>query len=253
MRGKFSIPFDSETHEEVLAKLLHMFQSSRDRMSSRHEKWRKSEDLFRAYLPETEMSSKKQRAREQGSASQFSEVVLPYSYALALTSHTYSSSVFLGRDPIWQYKGRHGESEQSTQCLEALMEYNQTVGDMAVPEFVFLLDAIKYGCGVVHSDYAKEFHIFSEYVPMAPTLGGIDLGADPKWELVEERVEGYCGNRLTNVRCYDWFPDPGVPLVNFQDGEFCGHTLLMSIDRLRSMQHEWDLFNLPCLLYTSDA
>src|SRR5678815_1334364 len=151
MRGKFSIPFDSETHEEVLAKLLHMFQSSRDRMSSRHEKWRKAEDLYRAYLPETEASAKKARAREQGSASQFSEVVLPYSYALALTSHTYATSVFLGRDPVWQVKGRHGETEQSTQCLEALLSYNQDIGDMAVPEFIWLLDAIKYGCGVVGS------------------------------------------------------------------------------------------------------
>jgi hypothetical protein len=106
--GKFKINFDSETHQEVLDKLLHMFSSSRNRMSSRHEKWKKAEDLYRAYLPDTESSAKKQRAREQGSASQFSEVVLPYSYALALTSHTYATSVFLGRDPVWQFRGRHG-------------------------------------------------------------------------------------------------------------------------------------------------
>ena len=247
MTGKFKIPFSSETHEEVLDKLLHMFSSSRNRMSSRHEKWKIAENLFRAYLPETEASSKKQRAREQGSASQFSEVILPYSYALALTSHTYATSVFLGRDPVWQFRGRHGETEQSTQCLEALIAYNQDIGDMATNEFIWLLDAIKYGCGVVGSDYAKEYQIFSEYVPMAPMLGGIDLGADPKWELVEERVEGYCGNRLTNVRPYDWYPDPGVPLVNFQDGEFCGHTMMMGLERLRSMKNEWDLFNLDQL------
>jgi hypothetical protein len=247
MTGKFKIPFDSETHEEVLDKLLHMFSSSRNRMSSRHDKWKIAEDLFRSYLPITEASAKKQRAREQGSASQFSEVTLPYSYALALTSHTYATSVFLGRDPVWMFKGRHGETEQSTQCLEALMGYNQDIGDMASNQFIWLLDAIKYGCGVVGSDYAKEYQIFSEYVPIAPTLGGIDLGADPKWELVEERVEGYCGNRLTNVRPYDWYPDPGVPLVNFQDGEFCGHTMMMGLERLRSMKNEWDLFNLDQL------
>lgn len=216
-------------------------------MSSRHEKWRKAEDLFRAYLPETEASTKRQSARERGSATQLSEVVIPYSYALALTAHTYATSVFLGRDPVWQYKGRHGETEQSTQCLEALVAYNQDIGEMAVNQFIWLLDAIKYGCGVVTSDYAKRSEIFSDYVLEAPELGGIDIGADPKWILQEERVEGYCGNVLTNVRPYDWYPDPSVPLVNFQDGEFCGHTTMMSLDRLRSMEEEWDLFNLDKL------
>ena len=253
MTGKFKIAFDSELHQKSLSRLMSMFTSSKSKMSSRHEKWRKAEDLFRAYLPETEASAKKQRAREQGSGAQLSEVVIPYSYALALTAHTYATSVFLGREPVWQYKGRHGETEQSTQCLEALMGYNQDIGEMAAAEFIWLLDAIKYGCGVVSSDYAKKYEIFSDYVQEAPTLGGVDIGADPKWVLQEEIVEGYCGNVLANVRPYDWYPDPSVPLVTFQDGEFCGHTSLMSLDKLKSMAGQWDLFNLKELDHGTEA
>jgi hypothetical protein len=241
-KNKFTIPFDSERHRTTLSRLMRLFRMSRDRMTERHSAWKKAEDLFRAYLPETEVSRKQSASIEKG-GSELKQVFIPYSYAMALTTHAYATSVFIGRDPVWQYQGRHGETQQSVLCLEALMAYNQTVGGLAVQQFVWLLDPLKYGIGVVTSDWEKQVETFSEFQQAKEELGGVAFGED-KWDLVEEMVEGYCGNVLQNVRPYDFYPDPRVPLVDFQKGEFCSHTTLKNLTALKSMEEALDLFNL---------
>lgn len=52
-------------------------------------------------------------------------------------------------------------------------------------------------------------------------LGRIGTGRKKKRK-VTQRITGYAGNKITNVRPFDWFPDPRVPAYRFQDGEFCG-------------------------------
>lgn len=246
---KFAIAADSELHGKVLTRLLDKFRMSRDRRVSLHKKWTQSEELFKAYVPDTPLN---QKADERVMAGQSSirDIRIPYSYAMVLTAHTYATSVFLARDPVWQFQGRHGETQQAVQALEAFIAYNQVVGAMGVPQFVWMLDALKYGEGIVADDWEQQVHTFAEFVVTQKDLDGVSFG-DPFYELAESQVEGYAGNVLNNVRPYDFYPDPRVPLVDFQRGEFCGRTLMRDLGWLRANAGQLALFNLDSLTTSS--
>jgi hypothetical protein len=122
-----------------------------------------------------------------------------------------------------QYSGRHGEAESSTQAVEALMDYQLTVGEMLVPLSIWLLDPGKYGFGVVGHYWDREVTQVRKRVTKRPTFMGVEVPfGKPEVVDVVEQVTSYEGNRLYNVRPQDFFPDPAVSLWKFGSGEFCG-------------------------------
>lgn len=207
-------------HKRVLDAVRDRIRASKSAYSSRHEKWQKAEERALAYLPEREVDALRRVKREQGSP-QYTTIQIPYSYAMLMTSHTYWTTVFMARTPVQQFSGRHGESEQNTQALEAIIDYQVQVGEMLVPWYVWLYDVGKYGVGVMGTYWDTEFTTVSEIVEKEEMFLGIIKTGNKKKVKQSRRVMGYQGNRNYNVRPFDFFPDPRVSLANFQKGEFC--------------------------------
>lgn len=194
--------------------------SQRD-MAKRHKQWKENEEKILAYLPEREVDASR-RVEREGGKPQYTTIVLPYTYAMLMTAHTYWTTVFLGRTPVFQYTGRHGEAQQKIQAMEALIDYQVHVGEMLVPLYIWLLDVGKYGLGIVNTFWAQEDQIISEIQQVQENVFGFIPTGRMRKRRVTQRVRGYHGNKLANVRPFDWFPDPRVPIHRFQDGEFCG-------------------------------
>lgn len=211
----------SPLYQKVLEGLNSRYTFSAQRMSNLHDKWRRSEDLFIAYVPEKDADATRRMKREQQGKPDYTTIVLPYTYAQLMSAHSYWTSVFLSRDPVFQFAGRHGETEQQTQAMEALMAYQVQVGEMMVPFYFWLLDAGKYGIGVLGNYWANEQTSISEYTEVDEILLGMPTGRKVK-DFSTRMEQGYQGNKLYNTRPYDWYPDPRVPLWNFQKGEFQG-------------------------------
>lgn len=207
-------------HERVLCAVRQRYMMSRDKMSDRHSKWQEMEDQFQMYTKPTKNDKKREDLRTQG-VPQYTTIVIPYSLAMLLTAHTYWSSVFLGRTPIFQYQGRHGETAQNEQAVEAVMDYQIGVGQNMIPLYIWLMDAGKYGLGVIGSYWDEEVCRYTTSETVAQTIVGIPTGRT-KTEQVVKEVRGYSGNRFYNVRPQDFFPDPRVSIHRFQEGEFCG-------------------------------
>lgn len=125
---------------------LHM---SYRKMSGRYATFATSEEQFQAYVPENDADRTRRQNREAFGSQHYRTIEIPYSYAVLMTAHTYWTTVFLARDPVFQYRGRHGEGEQQVQCAEALIDYQRVVGEWGVPLFIWLLDPGKYGFGIV--------------------------------------------------------------------------------------------------------
>jgi hypothetical protein len=211
-------------------------------MQKRHERWRESEEIFRAYMPEQAVDASRRAKREEG-VPQYTTLVVPYSYAILLTAHTYWTSVFLSRTPVFQFAGRHGEPEMAVQALEALIDYQVNVGEMLVPLYVWLLDPGKYGFGVVVDYWDETEELVSSIREVPQTFLGVSVPGKTKKERVIERRAGYVGNRLSNVRPQDFYPDPRVPLAFFQKGEFCGHKSSISLNELVRGEKSGYFFN----------
>lgn len=195
---------------------------SSKRMENLHSRWKASEERFNAYIPERDVDAERRIARDNKGELTYRTIMLPYSYAQLMSAHTYWTTVFLGRAPVFQFEGRHGEAVMQTQAMEALIDYQRQVGGWLPPLYIWLLDVGKYGVGIIGNYWAEEDAYVSEIVSEENLiLGQINSGEVTK-RRVTRRIPGYRGSRLYNVRPYHWYPDPRVPMHRFQDGEFCG-------------------------------
>lgn len=196
--------------------------SSKRSYDAKHTKWREAEDAAMAFIPEKDIDAIRRGKRDNEGIPQYTTIYIPYSYGILMTSHTYWTTVFLSRNPVLQFSGRHGESEKQTQALEALMSYQVDVGRMLVPWYVWLYDVGKYGCGILGTYWEEEFANVSSIEEQEETyFGGMLKTGKKKKVKITKRIKGYEGNKNYNVRPYDFLPDPRVTLADFQKGEFC--------------------------------
>jgi hypothetical protein len=214
------LKWGTENHDRIRDAVWERFRMSRDAFASRREAWARAEDIFAAYIPLSEEESARRAAARHGESVPY-QIVVPFSYATLLSAHSYWTSVFLGRDIVFQYTARHGEGHQKVQAVESVIDYQVQVGRMLVPLYLWLLDAGKYGIGIVGNYWDEEVAQVSRYEEAPRTYLGIELPGETERRLVPGFQKVYCGNRLYNVRPMDWFPDPRVSVLRFQEGEFC--------------------------------
>ena len=213
------IELGTELHARIVSAVRDRVQASQRHMDSRN-KWKDAEDKSLAYLPEREQDRARRQEREAGKPS-YTTIQIPYSYAVLQSAHTYWSTVFLSRAPVFQFDGRHGESQQQVQALEALMSYQLQVGEMLVPLYIWLYDAGKYGVGIIGHHWDEQVTTVSEIQEIDEfALGVIPTGKKRK-QKITQRIRGYHGNRIYNIRPQRFFPDPRVPMSQFQKGEYC--------------------------------
>jgi len=213
--------FHTEQHRFLVEAVKKRRDFSRDKMRERHTQWQKNEENFIAYMPEKDVDRQRRSLREIGGEPQFTTLRIPFDYAVLMSAHTYWTSVFLGRNPILQYQGRHGAAEDKVLAVEAMMDYQITVGRMLPQLYIWLLDVGKYGLAIAGSHWDEERIVVNREIEAPDTFLGVDLGTT-QTEMQRFVMDGYKGNRLYNVRPWDFFPDPRVTIGRLQEGEFCG-------------------------------
>lgn len=214
-------------NDSPLAKRIRMEVQTRVKQWERHTaskraKWKDAEEKALAYLPEGEIDAAKRNLREGGSP-QYTTIQVPYSYAVVMAAHTYLTSVFMGRDPVFQYTGRHGESQQQVQAIEALVAYQVQNGRFLPYLYTWLYDALKYGVGVVELNWEEKIETVTT-IQETPTevdpLTGEPMGFEKTQQSRPFRV--YSGNTLANVQPQSFIWDTRYTMREFQKGEFAG-------------------------------
>lgn len=214
-----TIPFTSETHVKLMREFTTRLQLGRQGITNRSTKWKENEDMLKAYMPTSENDSMRKTARKAGTP-QYTTIEVPYSYAMMLTIHTYLTTIFLSRTPIMQVAGRHGEAQQAEQAIEALLDYQIQVGG-AIPVFyIWLLDPLRYGHGVIGQYWDEEMISTTVITEQPKTFLGMPLPGTKQKVKGTQQIKGYCGGKFYNVRPQDFLADPRVPLMRFQEGEF---------------------------------
>lgn len=215
------IEHGSELEKKILKACSDRITASRNALQNKYEQWRKAEEKTIAYVPERDVD-RIRRAKREGGMPQYTTIQIPYSYSILMASHTYWTTVFLSRTPVFQYTGRHGEGQQNVQAIEAIVDYQVTVGQALVPYYIFLYDVGKYGVGVMGTYWDTQYSMVSRIEEQEDMFLGFIKTGKKKKKKISERILGYQGNRCYNIRPYDFFPDPRVALWEFQKGEFCG-------------------------------
>lgn len=236
------LKFGTEEHSFVLRQLRDRRRFSEQYVDMRQETYRSQEDQFLAYMHERDID-KQAEDKFRGGEPQYKTLRIPYTYGEIMTMHTYFTTVMLGRNPILQYNGRHGEGQQQKMAVEAIMQYQMQTGRNVVPLYVWLLDALKYGRGILWVDWAERYSYFQQerQVPQYDSAG-IFVGYETRE--VDARILQYQGNRLFTSRPQDHLPDPRVPIAYMQDGEFVGRKFDLYMNDLIKGGREGLYFNI---------
>ncbi len=224
-----SMPYKGEKHTKIYEALKSRKKMWHRASEKRREKWARDLENYQAFVHESDDDKNRKAKENKLNVKEYTQLEIPYSYGLIMAFHTYLSSVFLARSPIFQYQERHGSSETSVQAIEAVMEYQTTVGGHLVPYYLWLMDATKHGTGVIGVYWEDEVVRVSKIIEEVSTFGPFTLpGAKTKKVKKTIEVPGYKGNRVYNIRPQDFIFDTRVSLYDFQKGEFAGRILDMS-------------------------
>lgn len=216
------LKYGSPLHTRVLDMIRSRRKASKNKMSQFYSKWDEADDAFRAYQPVSQLDADRKVQRKVLGQHDYTTITVPYTFAIIMTAHTYWSTVFLSRSPVYQLQGRHGEAQDSIEAFEAVLDYQRLVGRHLVPLYNWLFDMSKYGLGIIGSYWDKQTSIISRLIEEPVTLLGVPMMGAKKKTWQEKELLKYEGNCIFNIRPYDWFPDPRVALNDFQSGEFCG-------------------------------
>lgn len=238
--------YGTQLHTFIVEAIKRRRDFSREKMRERHAKWRKAEEGFLSYMPEKDSDKIRKAKRDTSGEPQFTTVYMPYDYAMLMSAHTYWTSVFLGRNPVFQYQGTHGAAQSAEQAVETIVSYQTNVGRMTPSFYVWLLDVGKYGVGIVGDYWQDEKIIINREVEVPDTWMGVDLGTTQK-EMRRVAMPGYQGNKIYNVRPYDFFPDPRVTMGEFQNGEFAGRYTELGWNKIAKASASGDYFNIDVL------
>jgi hypothetical protein len=214
-----ALPVRSDVHKNIAGQLREYVQLTRKGHDTRCKSWTRAENQMMASIPERDIDTVRNKRKDEGE-SEYVTITVPYTYAAVMASHSYFTSVFLSRDPVYQFAGRHGESEEQVQALEALAHYNLTVGRQLPNLFTYLYDAPKYGEAILGLHWTSETNRVTRVEEVAETSLGIATGKMIK-QKITQTLKGYQGVSFYNVQPQRFLTDPAYPRSRFQSGRFC--------------------------------
>ena len=242
----------STRHKRIIRAVRDRVKASRQVQNKYTDRWKKANDLAVGYIKEKDIDAVRRVSRREGTP-EYTTITLPYTYAVIMTAHTYATSVFMGRDPIFQFEGRHGESQQSINAVQSLINYNMVAGNMRVPTMLWLYDTFKYSYSVLGLYWDRQISRVSEitYEDELDVLGQ-PTGKKKKIQRSRELL-GYEGNTVYNVAPQNFLHDPRVAIHDFQKGEYCAVETTISMNRLIEGEAEGYYFNVQELRNKQNA
>lgn len=237
------IEHNSDMARKILSEVRSRIRYSQSKLSGKHEQWKKAEETAIAYIPEREVDALRRADRENGMPS-YTTIQLPYTSAVMLSAHTYLTSVFFGRDPVFQFTGRHGEGQQNVQAMEALIDYQRGVGMWLPPLYTWLHDAGKYGAGIIGAYWEERI----EAVTTLTETDELDIIGRPTGRKAVQQdtkpILTYSGNKVYNVQPWDFLFDVRFPMRDFQKGNYCAVPFTLSWNECKRREAQGYFVNL---------
>ena len=244
------IEFGSPLHGRIVKAILDRRHLSIRKMEERYTEWDLVEKSMVSYLPAADAERLR---KEQTEDLSFTKLRIPYSYGMMLTSHTYYTSVFLSRNPVHQVQGLHGEGQENVLAHEALMNYQVNRGGHIPAYMVWLLDVAKYGVGILGTYWDVEEAQVASLEKVQMVNNGVPVEGKTRTVKRSERVKSFEGNKVYNVRPFDFYPDPRVPLMKFQEGEFCARDVQVGFNAILKGEDAGKYFNVSVLAKQNKA
>lgn len=226
--------------QAILKQCKSWVTASDAKLTERAVAWEEAEKSNQSYAPRADAERRQKAAAEESS---FTKVVIPYSYAMTMAAHTYLCSVFLGRDPVFQFEGKNGQGQDQCLMVEAMLKHNVTAGNLLPSLYFWLYDLCVYGVGIVGITWEKEMVSLTVYGEEPVTVDGIQDPTNMQRTETLLQQEGYKGNKLYNIKPKELIVDPSVSFARFQEGDFFGRRIQISEGEFRRKVRSGFYFN----------
>src|ERR1044072_6889125 len=111
---------DSALHQKLVQAIKERKKFSERKMGEFRKQWDEADEALRAYIPEKDADRVRENKKIFEGKVDYVTLEVPYIYAQVMTAHTHWCNVFLSRQPVWQFSGRHGEAQDSIDAVEAV-------------------------------------------------------------------------------------------------------------------------------------
>src|SRR5690606_36807941 len=122
------VKYGTDLHKRLIDAVRQRKQYSERKMREYRAQWDDADDALRAYIPERDVDRERKNKKKYKGQVDYVTLEVPYTYAQVMTAHTYWSTVYLSRSPVWQFSGRHGETQDAVDAVEAVHDYQLRVG-----------------------------------------------------------------------------------------------------------------------------
>lgn len=239
----------SEFQKNVVQLCLDYAKTSADEMSSLYDGWDSHDLVYRGYRA---LDKDDKESVKKGDPP---KIIVPITYAQTQTALSFIFSTFAQKPMLYELVANGPEDEKNKSALEMDINYQMVNQKAMFKLYCYLLDAFKYGFGVMKTDWTESYCKMrvGKKVPKMDIFASIQKmfgrSIQEQFETVEsvEDVLQYQGNRLSNISPYSFFPDPSVTIAKFQEGKFVAHDEETSMREVTAQegQEYWGTDKIP--------
>ena len=205
----------SDTHKNIVSRVMTRARESRRIMSRRHEEWRGIDRNLRMYVPPEMLD-------DSSSGVYSPKIIMPHMYATLETLLTYMNAAFL-QDPIIKYEGVGPEDQLGGELMTHLNQKHSHKFGHGLALHTMWRDSFAYGVGAITPVWEREMG----YKTVMEEVGYLNWVSRQFLKTGEQRARGewellYEGNKLVNIDPYRLLPDPNTSAHEIQEGEFFG-------------------------------
>lgn len=197
---------------------------SSNKMSTYWPTWEKNEEIYRGYVvPDANDKRNAQQDKPQ-------RLIVPITYAQTQAFLSFFLSLITQRERVFELIGRGPEDQAFKEGLERDLQYQMERSKYYLKLYLWGVNSCNHGFGILRTQWDRQFSTVRtwEEVNSGPVSGmlsgllnraGLLKSSISRVETTKEILD-YEGATLDVVSPYNFFPDPGVSIKNFQDGEF---------------------------------
>lgn len=230
----------TEKAEKISRMLTDNFKLSHRHVSLNYPIWDDLEMFYRSYRlidDEDRESEEKYGVRK---------IIVPIQFATIQTMLTFMMEVFTALKPVLRIRGADPASVKKARIMELCLDYDYRGNRGYLLLQQWFLNTFRYGFGVMENTWGTRSVIRKMLVPgRASTfnLEGQDHTVPGPLEYRNEPFTTFEGNIWNIVDNRKFYPDPRVPLANFQRGNFCGHQNYIHDMELAELENDDIIFN----------
>ena len=230
----------TEKAEKISRMITDNFRLSHRHMSLNYSVWDDLEQDYRSYRlrdDEDRESEEKYGVRK---------IIVPIQFATIQIMLTFMMEVFTALKPVLRIRGADPASVKKARIMELCLDYDYRGNRGYLMLQQWFLNAFRYGFGVMENTWGQKSVIKKILLPgkaSSYVLEGQDHTVPGPLEYRNEPYVTFEGNMWNVVDNRKFYPDPRVPLANFQRGNFCGHQNYIHDMELQELENDDIIFN----------